>query len=327
MASDFGSNDIPSIPEQHRYCQICQHSSISLFARKPSFDGRTWYTMQKCGQCGFIWVEPFPGYGIYDDDYYCGKGPDPYVDYASEYQNCFATPRLLEFENLWQLALEHLLLVDSPAGRLKLLDYGCGAGGFIEFVSQSAPEEKRISQGLEVHGFDLGSYAERLASRKGFKILSGAEVAACAGQYDVITCIEVLEHCQDVNLTMASLSRMLRPGGLLILTTGNLHSIAAKIGGANYRYLIPDIHVSLFNPACLSLLYQNHGLAPTWHRYKGAVEYKIIKTLRSKLLKSAAAAIFWLPGALYLIDLLYGVSAMPCAVKPAAPNANSCSDS
>jgi hypothetical protein len=54
-------------------------------------------------------------------------------------------------------------------------------------------------------------------------------------------------------------------------------------------------------------------------RYRDAVRFKALKNLRFRPgLRLAARALLTLPPVVRLIDTLYGVSKMPCAVKPAA---------
>ncbi len=112
-------------------------------------------------------------------------------------------------------------------------------------------------------------------------------------------------------------ARLLKPGGLLLLTTGNLASPVARREGISYRYCAPEIHVSLFNPRALSRLYQRVGLVPHAVRYHGAVKFKVLKTLRHRpALRALARIVLWFPPVVRFIDARYGVSAMPCAVKP-----------
>ncbi|MEY4005639.1 MAG: hypothetical protein RLZZ221_1735, partial [Verrucomicrobiota bacterium] len=86
------------------------------------------------------------------------------------------------------------------------------------------------------------------------------------------------------------------------------------------HYCAPEIHVSLFNPSCLARLYARAGLEPLTVRFEGTVRFKVLKTLRHRpFLRSLAAIALRFPPVIALIDRLYGVSAMPCAVKPRRP--------
>jgi len=299
-------------------CQVCDNPGYSIFGRKTGYDRTVTYTFKKCGRCGFMWVDPFPGYGVYDDKYYRGEGPDPYVDYASEYETGRHGARLPEFKNLWELTYNCILKISRNDKNLKILDYGSGAGGFMDSARSKWPNEWLTDAQLEIQGFDTGSYASRPANEKKFHILTESELNSLSGFYNVITCIEAIKHVREINLTMQNLSRLLKPGGLLILTTGNMRSLAARIAGMNHRYLIPDIDISLFNPACLAMLYWKHGLTPARFKHNGILEYNILKSIRNPRLSEIAAAALPVPGFKRFVDMLYGVSAMPCAVKPQA---------
>jgi SAM-dependent methyltransferase len=269
----------------------------------------------RCPACNYLWVEPFLGYSIYNEDYYHGRGPDPYVDYASEYNEYRSTPRLLEYEDFWRLAGEHFRPV-AAARSLRWLDYGCGSGGLLKFLRN---QKKLLAGGreipIELSGYDVGSYADRLKSVDRFVIHSREELEE-AGQFDIISCIEVVEHVREVQDIFGQLARLLRPGGLLLLTTGNLTAPAARLAGLHHHYLLPELHISLFNPRCLAALYRRHGLVPLSVHYRGAVQFKILKSMRNPLLKAVGRVTLALPGVTRAIDRFYGVSAMPCAMKP-----------
>ena len=283
-----------------------------------------------CADCEFLFVEPFAGYAIYNDDYYQGRGPDPYVDYASEYADYRRTDRVHEFEDLARIAADfvrsseqRVASSEHPAPEsstryspLRWLDFGCGAGGLLMFLRDHGTLAGRP---LEVTGHDVGSYAEKLQRRDGFRVLGLDELAALPdAQFDVISLIEVIEHIPEPSPTIALAARLLRPGGLLLLTTGNMDCPVARRQGLDFGYVLPEIHVSHFTPRCLAKLYARHGLQPHAVRYDGVVRFKLIKTVRRPALKPLFRLVARLPGVVALLDHLYGVSAMPCAVKAAS---------
>lgn len=284
--------------------------------KRGAFLGRD-FDFWHCRDCDFLFVEPFPGYGVYDEAYYEGRGPDPYVDYESEYRDYRATDRMIEFDDLWRVA-SGFIGENIPAGPLEWLDFGCGAGGLLKFLR----DRGRIESGgrtwhLRVTGHDVGTYADRLRNDDGFRILDRGELAAEPdARYDVVSLVEVVEHVEYPDPVFALAARLLRPGGLLLVTTGNLASPVARAKGLGYAYCLPEIHVGYFTPRALETIYARHGLAPVRFRYDGVVRFKVIKTLRTAGRQRLARLALRLPFAVRVVDRLFGTSRMPCATKP-----------
>lgn len=308
-------------------CRCCGSHRVRLEGRKCGQFIRREFEFYRCEDCRFLFVEPFSGFAIYDDAYYRGAGPDPYVDYETEYRDWRRTDRMLEFEDLARLATAHLRHAPSPAAvgagaqdlsspaPLQWLDFGCGAGALLKFLRE---QQQLAGRPIALTGHDVGSYADLLKQHDGFRILDWEELTREPGQrYDVISMIEVIEHLPDPREPMALIARLLKPGGLLLLTTGNLGSRIARRQGIHYRYCAPEIHVSLFNPDCLGALYRRAGLEPVGVRYFGSVKFKVVKSLRHRpALRGLAHLALRFPPFVRAVDAVYGVSDMPCAVKP-----------
>jgi SAM-dependent methyltransferase len=311
-------------------CRCCGSSAITLRGRKSGDFIPREFEFHVCRDCGFMMVEPFSGFEIYNDAYYRGQGPDPYVDYEAEYRDWRGSDRVLEFHDLVKIA-GRFLAADKTSGAaarqpISWLDFGCGAGAFLKYLRAHGALHARP---LQLSGHDVGSYADLLKRNDGFRILDLDELRRePEARFDVISMIEVIEHLPAPLEPMQLVARLLKPGGLLLLTTGNLESRVARRQGIRYRYCAPEIHVSLFNPRCLARLYERVGLAPLSVHYHGAVKFKVLKTLRHRrTFRALAAAGLTLPPVVQAIDALYGVSAMPCAVKPPLPKVQTSSQS
>lgn len=298
-------------------CRGCGSPSTLFRGSKHSrFLGRD-FGYWRCPGCELMFVEPFPGYVAYNDAYYQGRGADPYVDYEAEYRDYRATFRMEELDDLWRLASGHIGRA-AATGPVAWLDFGCGAGGLLKYLAdKSAVKTAAGARTLELSGHDIGVYAERLRG-DGWRILGLDELKAQPdATYDVISMIEVVEHLEHPDPAIALAARLLKPGGLLLLTTGNVASPAARVQGLSYGYCMPEVHVSYFTPSGLEILYARHGLEPVRFRYHGAIRFKVLKTLRTPARQRIAGVLMRLPLVVRLVDVLFGTSRMPCAVKRA----------
>ncbi len=109
----------------------------------------------------------------------------------------------------------------APLAGLRLLDVGCGAGLVAESLAQA---------GASVTGLDAAAealvVARRHAAAGGLEIdyrdgTPEALLAAGVAPFDVVTALEVVEHVTDRADFCASLAQLVRPGGLVVLSTLN----------------------------------------------------------------------------------------------------------
>ncbi|KRW82808.1 bifunctional 2-polyprenyl-6-hydroxyphenol methylase/3-demethylubiquinol 3-O-methyltransferase UbiG [Marinobacter sp. P4B1] len=145
-----------------------------------------------------------------------------------------------EFKPLHDINPLRLNYIDervSLAGK-KVLDVGCGGGLLSEGMAL---------RGAHVTGIDMGEAPLNVARLHGME--SGVKVdyrqttieelardPEHAGQYDAVTCLEMLEHVPDPGSVIKSCAAMLRPGGHLFVSTINRNpkSFLFAIVGAEY---------------------------------------------------------------------------------------------
>tara|TARA_R110002110_G_scaffold415836_1_gene657270 strand:+ start:34812 stop:35537 length:726 start_codon:yes stop_codon:yes gene_type:complete len=118
----------------------------------------------------------------------------------------------------------------------KVLDIGCGAGILTEALS---------NHGADVLGIDMSEaaiqaakqHSENLNTAIEYQSISAENLAEShASQYDIITCLECLEHVPDPTAILAACQKLLKPNGLLFLSTlnRNAKSYVHAIIGAEY---------------------------------------------------------------------------------------------
>ena len=118
----------------------------------------------------------------------------------------------------------------------KVVDIGCGGGILAESLAQA---------GAETTGIDLSEKALKVAelhalevgAKLTYRVISAEDLAQeQAGQYDVVTCMEMLEHVPDPASVVQACADLCKPGGTLFFSTLNRNpkSYLFAIIGAEY---------------------------------------------------------------------------------------------
>jgi len=191
----------------------------------------------------------------------------------------------------------------APLAGARVLDVGCGGGLLAEGLT---------ARGANVVAIDMApenlDAAREHASAGGLSIdyrcVAVEQLAKdAAGQFDVVTCLEMLEHVPEPRAIVTACAEALRPGGTAVFSTinRNLKSFALAIVGAEYVLgLLPrgtHEYAKLIRPAELA----------AWCRKAG-----LEVTSLTGLHHNPATGSYWLDGN---VDVNY----FACAVRAARP--------
>ena len=128
-------------------------------------------------------------------------------------------------------------LVRQPLKNVTLLDVGCGGGLLAEPLARL---------GAAVTGLDASdkaiTEAKRHATESGlainYRVGSVEDLAEGKGRYDVITALEIVEHVADLDVFIAALAKLLKPKGVLILSTLNRTPKSFLLGIVAAEYVL-----------------------------------------------------------------------------------------
>ncbi|MFZ4688065.1 MAG: bifunctional 2-polyprenyl-6-hydroxyphenol methylase/3-demethylubiquinol 3-O-methyltransferase UbiG [Polymorphobacter sp.] len=121
----------------------------------------------------------------------------------------------------------------TPLAGLTALDIGCGAGLMTEPLARMGASPTGIDAAPE----NIAAATEHAAAGGlaiDYRAISVEALAATGARFDIITCLEVVEHVADRDSFFAALAALLAPGGLAVLSTPNRTSAswAVLIAGA-----------------------------------------------------------------------------------------------
>lgn len=143
-----------------------------------------------------------------------------------------------EFRPLHELNPLRLAFIMERAAlaRARVLDVGCGGGILAEAMAR---------QGAKVLGIDVASAALQVAELHAmdasvqveYRLAAPEELAdSSPAAFDIITCMEMLEHVPEPREVIAAIARLVRPGGHVFISTinRNLKAFLLAIVGAEY---------------------------------------------------------------------------------------------
>lgn len=272
-----------------RLCPLCQVEPDAGGSRSTRFSGRAFH-YGVCPKCGTgLVLDPREDYeNLYDGAYYAGAGADPLVDYLAEMRDP-RTIRNLEWQGLARML--------GPLDRhLRILDFGGGLGGLVRFLDRA---------GWNAVGFEDEGFARQWMKAEGIPTVEDLEPAG----YDVIFAVEVMEHLVDPLPVLRLLRASLRPGGRLIITTGNFAKARKPLREWSYAS-VPEVHVTLWTPDSWDRALRLAGFTPD-HRDAAlpplVTQYKILKSAPAWAGPLARVPALWKPVAA-VVDRLFGVS-------------------
>lgn len=251
-------------------CKICNQTNSRFLLTKNG------YSIKQCQSCGTCFIDKRIKSEklaeIYSEQYYQGKPTQNWIN--------------------------RLAQIKKYKKQGNLLDFGCGVGDFL----------KKASKDFKAIGLEISKSACAEATRKNLLVFNVSLKNLKPKQpFDVITMWDSIEHLKNPKSTLRQIKNLLKPGGLLAISTVNIKSLFFNIFKENWRYLIPPEHLFYFSPKSITKLLENLGfeilnfktnttVAATEQSLKSvnlgpnSSQYQILK----KYFRPLKKALFWL---------------------------------
>jgi SAM-dependent methyltransferase len=233
-----------------RQCPVCSgacrvlgpvyHPQPAAVAGVPLDVGDTRFVLLRCVACGFTFKDP----------------PIPQEKLLA----CYAKATWFHWEqrpdpirrqfDRWQK------LVEQHAPGRRILEIGCFNGAMLEYFGPS----------WERFGVEPGAEPARVAAERGVRILGPTIDAVPEGEaFDAIITVDVAEHIPDPLPFFRAAARRLRPGGALVVITGDTDSMPWRLEGSLNWYAAFLEHVSFYNDRSMREIGKRIGLASVAH--------------------------------------------------------------
>jgi 2-polyprenyl-3-methyl-5-hydroxy-6-metoxy-1,4-benzoquinol methylase len=243
----------------HEHCLLCESTALQ------PLKGYERCALVRCRGCGFVFVQ-----WIATDRELKEHYTRTYADNTDSYE--WLSPVTSKRFNQWLDRFE-------PSRRMnRMLDVGCGVGHFLTHAKD---------RGWEVYGTEYPDNAVATCRAKGITMHAGPLDAANypPESFDVITWLGVVEHITNPGEDLAKMSRLLRPGGLLYLTTPNFDALSRLLLRSRWNVISYPEHLSYYTASALTRLLERHGFRKRTIEATGFSVSRLTASLNEKPVK------------------------------------------
>jgi SAM-dependent methyltransferase len=265
-------------------CNLCAESFAVDRQRRWHKDG---FDIVQCPRCGLLFRAALPTRDeltlIYAESYFSRSSGDSkgqgYLDYLADEHSHRETAR------------RRLRLLERHVPPGSLLDVGAAAGFFVDEARRS---------GWDALGVDVAEPMVAWGRRTlGLELVLGEidEAIVPADSLDAVTMWDYIEHSRDPRRDVEAAHRLLRPGGILALSTGDIDAAFARLTRSRWHLLTPRHHNFFFTRRTLQQLLERSEFAVRSVSYPGAryplayVFHKLRTLADVAALRSAVAAL------------------------------------
>ena len=214
-------------------CPLCKNKKNSVFLKISSK-----YKILECKKCTL----KFPNVDFVSNKKYSDIVYDKY-SHLNHRRNIIRTSnyRLKMMQERYNYCIKNNF--KNPKS-IKVIDYGCGNGLFIDFLKK---------KGVSGVGIEVDEASTQKLINKKIKFFKNLESVA-PKSYDLCVMFDVLEHLTDPIKDLIKIRDKLKKSGKIIIYTPNIHSLAFELMGSNQNQVYPFQHTLFFTKKSLDFL-------------------------------------------------------------------------
>jgi SAM-dependent methyltransferase len=209
------------------------------------------FSVLRCGTCGLGYTIPRPS-----PEELAAYYPDSYVPYQEPSAPTTVRQRLgaridsARFSAGLRFGAFRVLTRSQPG---RLLDVGCGRGDLAGWFAE---------RGWSVAGVEPAADAVRQAKARGIEMHHGTldDAPWPPGSFDAVTFNHALEHVPDPQLTLRQAAKIVRPGGLVVVSVPNFGAWQRRLFGSAWFPLDLPRHLQHFDRVSLPRMASAAGL-------------------------------------------------------------------
>lgn len=200
------------------------------------------FVLLKCNFCQFVWQKNIPNKNFINEIY------DKIIDKNKSLNKAIIKLSKKQIrKNNYEISFIKSFLNKN---KLNILDFGAGWGDWLKSL-----EDRNVKR----YGFEISFHRKKYLKSMDIKVLDDKNLVKFSNFFDYIRLEQVLEHVDDLNLTVKTLSKIIKKGGILFIGVPNgkeeiNNNIIVKKGPIQ-----PLEHLNCFNRKSLSLLAKKYG--------------------------------------------------------------------
>ncbi len=227
--------DMSSGAEQTPDCPICKVSASFYCYLKPA-------SYFRCPACDTIFQNPLPTI-------------EQMVGYADQEYSEGLYKSYVQARGIKHLTFKkRLQKIAARARGKKVLDVGCSCGYFLDVA---------LEQDYDAYGVEFSAVAISAAATETRARITQDDVnkiaSLQASSFDIVTAFDVIEHTIDPIQFLQDLKKLLKPGGLLVITTPDTGHFLRPLLGKRWPMLQPFQHTVLFSRRSLAMALAKTG--------------------------------------------------------------------